>query len=253
MSNRSVQLLGDAVARGAGIVLSVPSPAGPAHYKSRFLSQGAEGVWIQCPGELAFVDPLISAKTPVGITFKDSSNVRHIFATSILRREPAYKLPTGDTVEAVLLAFPSDLKIVQRRSDYRVRVPAESGLVLNCWIINRRANLRERPLPSQKLKLESRDISMGGAGVVIFGQDGQPPKVTSDDRLRVQVQLGEIELLVEGRLRSPDSTTADSVRTGIRFHFLDDGLDERLKVSQLSKIIGQLQLKQVKEVRALAS
>jgi c-di-GMP-binding flagellar brake protein YcgR len=240
--------LSDAVARGAGLVLSLPSPDGLSHHKSRFLGEDSAGVWVNAPSEARQIEPTIANCASVGVTFK-SANVRQVFASTVLRRDAEYPLAGGGTADALLLALPAEIKAVQRRSNFRVQILPESRLTLDCWIIGRRADLKERPLPSQKVKLEVCDISLGGAGVMLPVEPGKPPAITSDDRLRIQVRLGDLELLVEGRLRSASAVLGTGVRTGIRFYFLDDGVDERLKVSQLAKIIAQLEIKQVKAIR----
>lgn len=239
--------LSDAISRGAGLVMSLPLSAGLTHHKSQFLSEEPGGVWVRVP-DAGLVDQVIGNQASVGVTFK-TENVRRIFVTRILRREANHPLPHGGCTDAVMLAHPGEIKSVQRRSHYRVRILPGSGLTFDCWIITRHADLKERPLPSQRVKLELRDISLGGAGIILLPSNGKPGGLSFDDRLRVQVKLNGIELLVEGRVRAPDSVIDGAVKTGIRFHFLDDGVDARLKVSQLARIIAQLELQQVKAIR----
>jgi len=243
--------LTDVVGRNAGLVLSFPSSAGLSHHKSKFLSEDAAGIWVQAPESTETIDLAIKAKSPIGVTFK-RDNVRQVFASTLQRFDPSYQLPDGAKTPAVQIAAPSEVKAVQRRNNYRAQILPESGLTLDCWIITRHADLKERPLPSQRVKLEVRDISLGGAGVILQPVPGKPAPITVEDRLRIQVKLNGLELLVEGRVRTPDSVAVGVIRTGIRFYFLDDGVDERLKVSQLAKIIAQLELKQVKAIRKQA-
>lgn len=252
MNLESTQFLADGVARRAGLVLSVPTERGGlVHFKSRFLSQDAEGVWVHSPNDTAAINEAVALRGLVGVTFK-AGDTRRVFATTLVRTKPDCPTPDGTRVNGVLLALPSEVKAIQRRNEFRVRLVPENKLTMNCWIIPRHADLKIRPLPSQRVKLEIHDISMGGAGITLFGTDGKPPIVTRDDRLRVEIRLDDMEMLVEGRLRLPDTTTANTLRTGLRFFFFDDGLDERLKRSQLTKIIGRLQIQQVKAVRKQA-
>lgn len=248
MSDSVPQLLTAAVARHAGLVLSLPGPEGLAHHKSRFLNECDEGVQVVSAGEAAHLADLIAAARPVGVSFR-MDGCRHLFAAVPLRHVTDFVVDGFAPCEMLLLKRPAEIKMIQRRAEYRVQVTPESGLAVGCWIIHRRADLRERPMPSQKLKIQVRDISMGGMGVTIFGQGDQPPAVTREDRLRVEVRLGDLELLVEGRMRASDAQEGPGLRTGIRFHFLDNGLDERLKVSQLGRIIGVLQMQQVRAIR----
>ena len=247
-----MQLLAEAINRNAGLVLSIPTESGGlSHLKSRFLSQDSGGLWIQAPDAGALIEQAISQRRQVGVTYKSGEN-RRVFATTIIRTKPDFLAPDDSTAAALCLALPGDIKAVQRRGEYRVRIAPENKLTVNCWIISRHADLKVRPLPSQRLKLEVHNMSMGGAGVTLIGVNGRPPLITRDDRLRVEIRLDNVEMLVEGRLRLPDATTTDRLRTGIRFFFFDDGLDERLKRSQLTKIIGRLQIEQVKTMRKQA-
>jgi c-di-GMP-binding flagellar brake protein YcgR len=252
MNQESTQFLADGVARHAGLVLSVPNERGGlAHFKSRFLSQDAEGVWVLLPDDVATINDAVAQNRQVGVTYK-AGETRRVFATTLVRTQSDCLTPDGRRIGRVLLALPSEIKAIQRRGEYRVRLVPENKLTLNCWIIPRHADLKIRPMPSQRIKLEVHDISMGGAGITLIGADGKPPTLTRDDRLRVEIRLDEIEMLVEGRLRMPDTTPSNTLRTGLRFFFFDDGLDERLKRSQLTKIIGRLQIQQVKAVRKQA-
>ena len=252
MNQDSTQFLADGIARRAGLVLSVPGDRGALdHFKSCFISQDSEGIWVKNPENATAMNDAVSHHRQVGVTFK-AGETKRVFATTLIRMKPDFVGPDGKTTGALLIAPPPEVKAIQRRGEYRVRLTPESRLTLNCWIIPRHADLKVRPLPSQRLKIEVHDISMGGAAVTLIGNDGKPPAITREDRLRVEIRLDDIEMLVEGRLRLPDTTTTNTLRTGLRFFFFDDGLDERLKRSQLTKIIGRLQIQQVKAVRKQA-
>jgi hypothetical protein len=142
---------------------------------------------------------------------------------------------------------------MQRRNSYRVRVPPESELVVRCWRMTRRAEIHDKPLSSQELSLDVRDISLGGLGVTFHGSDGEPPKVTPEDRLRLELKYGKLEMLIEGRMRSSQiDPTAKSFRTGIRFCFVQAGIEDRQTLTRLTKIVGELQREEVRYQRMLA-
>jgi c-di-GMP-binding flagellar brake protein YcgR len=252
MPDATSQPLFDAVARGAGLVLSLPSPDGLLHCKSRFLGEDQHGLWVSASGDEAMVDQMINSGRIVGVSFR-GGDVRHVFVTAILRRELYFELHEGVTTSALLLAFPAEVKAMQRRNSYRVRVPPESELIVRCWRMTRRAELHDKPLSAQQLSLDVRDISLGGLGVTFHGTEGEPPKVTPEDRLRLELKFGKIDLLIEGRMRATQiDPAATSFRTGIRFCFVQEGIEDRQTLTRLTRIVGDLQREEVRYQRMLA-
>ena len=252
MADPTTQPLFDAVARGAGLVLSLPSPQGLAHCKSRFLGEDQHGLWVSSTGDAALMDEVIASGRSVGVSFR-GGDVRHVFATTVLRKELYFELHEGVTTAALLLAFPSEVRAMQRRNSYRVRVPQESELVVRCWRMTRRAGLRDKPLGTNELALEIRDISLGGLGVIFHGAEGQPPKVTTEDRLRLELKYEKFEMIIEGRMRPTQiDPAAKSIRTGIRFCFGQNGIEDRQCLTRLTRIVGDLQREEVRYQRMLA-
>lgn len=88
MTHASAQPLYDAVARRAGLVLSVPAPDGLRHYKSHFLADEPTGVWVESVGEPALLDVLIARRQFVGVSFR-AGDALHVFAAPLLARQPA--------------------------------------------------------------------------------------------------------------------------------------------------------------------
>src|SRR3954471_12950393 len=125
MSDQHQKSLDDAVARNSAIVLSLPSAGMLRHHKSRFLVGIPEGIWVEgAPADRVLIDELIARQLPAGISFKIGVNKRS-FVSLILRRETEYRINADTVVEALLLKRPDAVKMVQRRSDYRVRVPED--------------------------------------------------------------------------------------------------------------------------------
>lgn len=252
MPDTTTQPLFDAVGRGAALVLSLPTREGLRHCKSRFLGEDQHGVWVSAAGEEALVDRLIEGKRPVGISFR-AGDVRHVFVSPVLRKELYFEARDGTTTAALLLAFPTDVKAMQRRSSYRVRIPPETDLAVRCWRMTRRADLHDKPIPSQEVATEVRDISLGGLGVTFHGTATAPPQVTPDDRLRIEIRYRDFELLIEGRMRPvPQPLQSTSLRTGIRFRFLQEGIEDRQTLTRLTKILGDLQREEARYQRMLA-
>lgn len=252
MADATTQPLFDAVARNAGLVLSLPAADGLRHCKSRFLGEDQHGLWVCSAGDEELLDRLIGSARPVGVSFR-GGDVRHVFVSPILRKEMFFEIHEGVTTSALLLAFPAEVKAMQRRNSYRVRVSPETELVVRCWRMNRRVELRDKPGPAQELSVEVRDISLGGLGVIFHPSQGQAAKVAPEDRLRVEMKYGRFELLIEGRMRGgPATPAASSFRSGIRFCFLQEGIEDRQALTRLTKIVGELQREEVRYQRLAA-
>lgn len=256
MTNLNVGLnvaqLREAIARNSAAVLSLPSAGMLRHHKTRFLAETGtgDGFFVESvPAERPLIDELIATGRPAGVSFKNGAN-KVVFAAPVRRREPQYRINADVTVEALLLEFPAEVKWTQRRSSYRVSVPAGSDLTARVWRISPDVSLKERPMPAQELTCELRDLSVGGMGVILHPRDGQPPNVATDDRLRVELTFHDLSLVLDGRLRYPPTITkAEPVRGGIQFKTLEEDLEGRQTADKLAKIVGQLQREEVRRHR----
>jgi hypothetical protein len=136
----------------------------------------------------------------------------------------------------------------ERRSYYRATVPVDSILRVRLWKIAPGTPLGHAPKPSQELKLTVRNICIGGLGITVHAKNGQPPPIDRKERLRLEVKYGEIELLVEGRLRNtmPPSETDGTIITGLQFHGRQGNLDFQKAQFGLSTIVGSIQREEIK-------
>ena len=253
MPEDNAQLLRDKVARNGGLVMSLPDRIGLLrHHKSRFLAAGDEGIWIESVrAERELIDELIATGRATGFSFK-VGHTKVVFATQVLRRDPNYAINADLSVEAVLLRQPEELRTIQRRESYRAAVTADSDVSLRLWRMNRNAFLKDRPPAAHEITARLRDISTGGIGVVVMAKDNDPPRVTPDDRLRVQLTLpGGAQLLLEGRLRYPVTFAngVTEVKAGIQFKQLNDSLEDRTTIAALSKLVGEMQRAEVRRFR----
>jgi c-di-GMP-binding flagellar brake protein YcgR len=251
MAENTRDILSEAVARNSATVLSLPSAGMLRHHKTRFLNETWDGVWIESvPNEQALIDELIASAQPCGLSFK-TGDKKVSFASKLLKTEPAYKVNEGTSVAALLVARPAQVKAVQRRNNYRVGIQETAELRVKVWRIPEHARLKDKPNRMAELVVELRDISLGGMGVTVLPKDGEAPKVLPDERVRVLIRQGEgEELLVEGRMRSPHAgTKADTIATGIQFKKLQDGLEGRQILSELTKIIGTMNMEEVRRHR----
>ena len=253
MPEDNVQLLRDAIGRNCGCVVSLPNRMGLArHHKSRFLAEDDAGFWVESvPAERELVEELIGSARQAGVSFK-SGNTKIVFATPLLRLDRNYAVNASVSVEALLVQQPTDIQAIQRRANYRAAVVADSDLSVRVWHIARTVPLKDRPVSSQEIPTRLRDISTGGIGVVLIAKDKDTPRVTPDDRLRVQLTLPDGgELLLEGRLRYPVKFAKDAteVRAGIQFKQPSDGLNERQVLATLTKLVGEMQRAEARRFR----
>ena len=247
----NVGMLREAIARGAALVVSLPRPDGSLrHHKSHFLADAGDGVWVAAVSdEPGAVDGLIARGEPVGVTFRSGEH-RCTFVTRALHVEPDFRRAAGDGATpgpALLLAFPADVRAVQRRRSFRVPVTAAAELQVKLWTMAEHASLRDRPVAGREILCEPRDISVGGIGVTIRPGAGKLQSVTTGDRVRVQLTLRGTVVVLEGRMRYPARASSDApVRAGVQFRTLDDGRDDRLAASHLNKIVNELQREQIR-------
>ncbi len=250
MPDTDLQQLLDAVARNTGAVLSLPSAGMLRHQKARFLAVADDGFWMECsPEDSALIDQLIKEQKPAGISFK-TAQVKSVFTALLLERMNNYQVNAYTTTSAVRFQLPTSIKQMQRRSNYRVRVPAESEIMLDVWRIAPRVPIRDKPAASSRVDAKLLDISTGGIGVLFVGSNGEAPKVCCEDRLRVAITSGETDIVLEGTMR-PLLPGADPMkfRTGIAFKGLDNNLEGRQSLAKLTKIVGELQRQEARRAR----
>lgn len=254
MPSVDLNILAEAIARNSAVVLSLPSAGMLRHHKSRFLADetnsGDDGFWIEsAPGERALIDALIVNGQAAGLSFKAGTQ-KVVFASRVLRREPEFHVNADTVVEALLIARPKDVKAIQRRNNYRVRVPEDCGLRARIWRIGEHVYLGDRPMAAQELLVRVRDLSTGGVGVVFLPKDGQAPRVTSEDRLRISLEYNDISMLIEGRMRHPSLISSPTpTPAGIQFKALEKNLAGRQTLAHLTKIVGELQRAEVRRMR----
>ncbi len=250
MSEGTPDILSQAVARNTAAVLSLLFAGVFQHHKSRFLNESAEGIWLESiPTERLLIESHIADGQPCGVSFK-STNQRITFTAKVLKIDPQYRVNETMSIQAVMIDKPSEVKAVQRRNNYRATVPGDAGLNMRIWQIPDYFYLTDKPPRTAELALILRDISVGGAGVTLMPQNGEPPKVVAGDRVRVSVKNGgDDELIIEGRLRAIRNGENQNICTGIQFLKLHDGVEGRQVLSELTKIVGALQLEEVRRRR----
>jgi c-di-GMP-binding flagellar brake protein YcgR len=251
---QSEQTLNDAIARNAGIVLSLPSSDLIQNIKSRFLAQGQDGIWAELDrGVIAQAGALAKGQTPLAVSFRTGKR-RVTFVTRVLAVDSAFRFNEHTVVPAVLVARPTEINVTQRRSAYRVVAFQDAELSVRIWTIEDHAYLGDRPLFAQEIKAQISDASVGGLGVRILRPHAQEKNLATGQRLRVLLQYRGIELLLDARLRlTPRWDNSDSIAAGVMFKKLDADVDARQKFEALTQIIGELQVEEVRRTRLSAA
>ena len=160
-----------------------------------------------------------------------------------------FRINAETAVCAVRLQFPEAIKQVQRRMNYRVRVPAGSEILLEVWRLSARVPLRDKPSATQKVAAQLVDLSLGGIGVVFIGVDGKPPRICTEDRLRIQITSEQTVLLIEGSMLSPrPGSDTNRIRTGVAFKTMDNDMEGRQNLAKLTRIVGELQRQEARRM-----
>lgn len=250
MTDCKTELLDEAIARNAGMVLSLPSAGMLRHHKSRFLGDCSDGIWVEsAPQEAALVDALAGSEKPCGVSFK-SGSTKVVFSAPILRRDPAYHINAELVVEAVLIGWPTQVKSVQRRSNYRVKVPDDYELSVRVWRMGKEAHLKDRPIAAAEVPCRLIDMSVGGIGVYLAGSDGNPPQISCEDRLRIELMHNGEALLIEGLMRYPKTKPQkELIRAGLQFLAMENDMEGRRQAAALTRIVGELQRLELRRFR----
>jgi c-di-GMP-binding flagellar brake protein YcgR len=247
MTNDDPQCLRDAIARQAGAVISLPSPAGLHHHKTRLLAAQEEGFWVICPaGDRDLIDELMASGQCVGLSVR-GSETRVVSATMILQYR-AGKGGDAASAGALLLAWPAEVKAIQRRADFRVTVYPGAGVAARVWHIPDFHYIREMPPRTSLLDVRLRNLSLGGMGVSYFLAPGAfEPK--PEQRLRIVLAFDREELLIDGRVRHARPGEGGDLLLGVQFKKLDDAIEGRQTRAALTEIIGQLQRDEIRRGR----
>ena len=219
MAHTEVPILADAIARNSGVVLSLPSAGMLRNHKSRFLSDDENGFWIEsAAGDRQLIDELIALARPVGISFRAGPQ-KVSFTAPMLRRDTQFRVNAETIIEAIQLTFPAEVKTVQRRNNYRVRVPGDGELMIRAWRVAEHFYISDKPMATAELVTKIRDLSVGGVGLMLYPKNEEPPKVIMGERLRISIRYHDAdELIIEGRVRFlPPAGTEPPIRCGVQF------------------------------------
>lgn len=241
MTDSPEHLLRESIERNAGVIMLSPAVGAGEAKRSRLLAERDGGVWLEVPArQELLLDMLRKAEKPVGVSFRQGEFIIQ-FASQVLRCESAFVLSKATTVEAVLLAWPTDIQMTQRRSGYRVKLPLDPMLQVRLWQIAEDISLEAVP-NSPGIHAVPRDLSVGGAGVIVQPIRGVLPVFEADGRLRIELVVGLKKLLVSGRLRHlPQLLPDGAIRVGLNFDGMDRTIEGRRAMAQIAQWVAEMQ------------
>jgi c-di-GMP-binding flagellar brake protein YcgR len=250
MSDKTGEFLQQAIARNTGAVISLPSAGMLRHCKSRFLGQVDHSLILESPaGQNPLIAELIANQTPCGVSFRNGV-YKVMFASTIKAQDLGWQFNSDVAVDAIRLIYPEKIQAVQRRANYRVEIPPDTEISMRVWRIPEHAYLKEQPLAAQEVKAEIRNLSTGGAGVRLIGKDGAMPIISTEDRLRILLKYMDQSLIIEGKMRDPMAAEGkNTLITGIQFKKLENDLEGRRILAQLTRIVGELQREETRRTR----
>lgn len=242
-------LLQQAIERNTAIMLGLPSAMVVKPYRSRLLQITDEGIYLESvAGQADAIDALIEAKRPVLVAFR--SDVRRVeFTGPILKRLRGHRLNASTLIEALIIQRPEKVTAVQRRSDYRVSVPADSEISFQFHRITEQADLVEKPMSTAAMTIDVRDFSAGGCGGT-WKRRKDEPKLAPDQRLRVEIDSVIGKLILDARVRfSAELNEPELVRLGLQFSLNANSIPDRQKMLQINKLMGELQRMELRRKR----
>lgn len=253
-------VLREAIARNVPVILSVPADGAGEARRSRLLGEsagGAAGAWVESvPGQQHLIDALIAVGKPIGVSFRSGEHLVR-FRAVVVRRDPAYRLSDAVTVEAMLLNWPADVELTQRRSGYRVKRPLDAEVALRAWMVSADAPLCPAvPQPGAKadpteVRAELRDLSVGGLGVLFTPPRGGRLKLAAGDRLRLELSAGGRSVSASAKIRYTPRTLPDgSLRAGLDFEGMTDTLEGRRTLALVAQLVAEFQRTEARRRRA---
>ncbi len=238
MSSWEDNILREPIARSSGAVLSLPVEGTHRHFKTRFLAEDVEGIWMEAPpaGEQQLVEATIAQKAEVAVAFKTQLS-KFTFTSTIQIAHPNYATSEGTRIGAILLLYPSEIRSVQLRAHLRVNVPEDHEMAFRVWRMMQRVALLDTPSTHMELAVKVGNISLGGIGLQVLPVRGKSPSLMARDRLRLLLAYREIAILIEGELVYMQTNNDGVVDVGIEFAKGETGVGSEAKLAKLKEIV----------------
>ena len=250
MAESHTEVLSAAVARNTGAVLSVPTAGMPRNLKTRFLGEEDNCLWLEVEAAASgLLDAVARDGQGVGVAFKTGTRTI-MFATKVLETRADYRMNSQLTVAAARVERPTEIKSVQRRTNYRVSLGSDNELLVRAWRIPDNFVLRDRPPAALEMCVEPKDLSSGGISLLVksAGADNAR-RVVDGQRLRILLRHAESEVLLEAFVRHAVDTPGGQQRLGVQFANTEADVAGRQALSKLNMIVAALAREEVRRLR----
>jgi c-di-GMP-binding flagellar brake protein YcgR len=252
MADKIRETLDDAAGRNASCILGLPSAGSVYQRRARALECEDAGLWVEYdPADRALLNSLIQSGQGIDVVLRvDRTDM--IARTPALKIDDHYRLNDKNTVPALLLKMPTDVVQSQRRKAFRVPLGPDDGVGLRVWKINEYVLVRDKPLASQELRAEIKDLSAGGLRCVVYARGIEALRLTKEQRLRVELKINRDEFVLEARIKHPTETKRDDEQAtlGLEFVNVEKDLESKRIIGLLTKFVAEVQRTGMRKRRA---
>jgi c-di-GMP-binding flagellar brake protein YcgR len=242
MKDPGQQILKDSIARNVAVVLNAPADGPAASRKARLLAEDPKGIWLECPAiSDGLLKKLRETGEPLGVTFRGGEQMVD-FVCPMLRRDQAFRLTPSMTVDAMLVGWPTEIRLTQRRNSYRIRPALDAKISIRLWRIGSEWPYEAQP-ENPDIRAEMRDLSVCGMGIILRPTNGTDPTAEKSDRVRIEMCVGhKPPMLLCGRIvHHPQELPEGMLRIGVKFEGMDQSLVGRRTLVQLDNLVAELQ------------
>lgn len=178
----------------------------------------------------------IQVGQPVGLSVKYGYG-KVIFDTTVLGFEPSAEPGKGGTVVA---AVPTKLEVVERRSYFRVSVPASMKVIVTMWHRNHMSDKDSNYTPEKYLQGKLVDISAGGTQVAIDKDAAPDFKKGQFVTLRFTPMPYEQPIMFNAQIRTILPTTDETqICYGLQIVGLEASEDGQQTLTRLCNLVEQ--------------
>jgi c-di-GMP-binding flagellar brake protein YcgR len=243
MPENEREMLEDAAARNSSAILGLPSAGATYQRRARLVGTDPTGFWVEVdPQDRPLLNSLIQSGQGIDVVLRvDRTDM--IMRTPALKLNESYPLNEKHVVPAMLLAMPKEIIKSQRRRSFRVPLAPDDGVGLRLWRINEYVLVRDKPLASQEIRCEIRDLSAGGLRCQVYARGFEALRLTADQRLRVELTINRNEYVLEARIRHPSATQRDDAQAtlGLEFVNVEKDVESKRIIGLLTKFVAEVQ------------
>lgn len=242
MKDQGQEILRNSIARNTAVVINAPADGPAAARRARLLAEDPKGIWVEAPAVDGTVLTMIrESGRQIGVSFRGGEQMVD-FVAPLLRRDIAFRLSPSMTVDALLLGWPTEINLTQRRGSYRVKPTLDAKISIRVWRISPEWPYEAVP-EEPDTKAELRDLSVGGMGIILKPTRGMDPTAEKGDRMRVELYVGEKPpMIVCGRMPHPPQKLPEAwLRVGMQFVGMDNTLVGRRTLAQIDMLVAELQ------------